>query len=127
MQMTMPKSRSLWPAMPRKETWERSGSFRLASPPASSARAEPAPSDVSKAAAAPNLMNLQLRDQAFASQVSIHDPPSLIYSKGVHKAIGSRHCRFRHTFSTERRWARAKHELFTFHQEEAVAPVRDYP
>jgi len=27
----------------------------------------------------------------------------------------------RHTFSTERRWARPKSKLFTFHQEEAAA------
>src|SRR6267378_487801 len=75
MQITMPKSRSLWPSMPRKETWERSGSFKLASPPASSARAEEAPSKERVAAVAANLANLQLnlqvRDQAFASHVSI--------------------------------------------------------
>src|SRR6266852_6193122 len=40
MQMTMPKSRSLWPSIPRKVTWERSGSFKLASPPGSSALAD---------------------------------------------------------------------------------------
>src|SRR5207248_10779892 len=124
-QMTMPKSRSLWPSIPRKETWERSGSLRLASPPASSARAEPAPSKV-RTATAPNLVNLQLRNQAFASQVSIHDPPLIIHSKGDHKTSAPYYRRFRHTFSPERRWARAKHELFTFHQEEAVAPTRDY-
>src|SRR5713226_1325185 len=67
----MPKSSSWWPSIPRNVTWERSGSFRLASPPASSARAEAAPSNVSTAAALPNLANLHLKDQAFASQVSI--------------------------------------------------------
>src|SRR5260370_24861375 len=82
MQMTMPKSRSLWPSMPRKVTWDRSGSFKLASPPASSARADAAVSNVSARAAAPNLVNLQLRDQAFATQVSIHDPPQIIRSQG---------------------------------------------
>ncbi len=67
----MPKSRSLWPSIPRKVTWERSGSFKLASPPGSSARAEAAPSKERTAAAAPHFANLQLNDQAFASQVSI--------------------------------------------------------
>src|SRR5229473_8465114 len=71
----MPKSRSLWPSIPRKVTWERSGSFKLASPPASSARADAAPSKDRAAAVAANLanlqVNLQVRDQAFASQVSI--------------------------------------------------------
>src|SRR5713101_8368186 len=81
MQMTMPKSRSLWPSIPRKVTWERSGSFKLASPPASSARADTAPSNV-RMAAAPNLANLQLRAEAFASQVSIHNPPYIICSQG---------------------------------------------
>src|SRR5882724_13416979 len=75
MQMRMPKRRSLWPSMPRKVTWDRSGSFKFASPPASSAKADAAPSSVSTAPAAPNLANLQLRDQAFASQVSIQNPP----------------------------------------------------
>src|SRR2546429_1041422 len=75
MQMTMPKSRSLWPSMPRKVTWDRSGSFKLASPPASSARADAPPSNVSRAAGAPNLMNLQRKVQAVASHLSIHNPP----------------------------------------------------
>src|SRR5437588_9402659 len=39
-QKRIPKSKSLWPSMPRKVTWERSGSFKLASPAACSARAE---------------------------------------------------------------------------------------
>src|SRR5229473_19274 len=86
----MPKSRSLWPSIPRKVTWERSGSFKLASPPASSARAEAAPSKDRAAAAAANLANLQLNDQAFASQVSI--PKSSVdhsfkwHSKAFHRA-----------------------------------------
>src|SRR5713226_6785879 len=120
MQITMPKSRSLWPLMPRKETWERSGSFKLASPPASSARAEAAPSKVRTAAVAPYFANLQLNDQAFASQVSI--PKSSIdhsfkrHSKAFHRATACRD-----TFSPKRRLARPKSKLFTFHQEEAAA------
>src|ERR1700730_2522763 len=42
MQKRIPKSRSLWPSMPKKVTWERSGSFKLASPPASGACAQAA-------------------------------------------------------------------------------------
>src|SRR5215472_4439963 len=56
-QKRMPKRRSVWPSMPRKLTWERSGSFKLASPPASSARAEAA-ARRAKAAGAANLENL---------------------------------------------------------------------
>src|SRR5229473_3874334 len=129
MQITMPKSRSLWPLTPRKETWERSGSFKLASPPASSARAEAAPSKDRAAAVAANLanlqVNLQVRDQAFASQVSI--PKSSVdhsfkwHSKAFHRATACRDSQFRHTFSAKRRWARTKSKLFTFHQEEAAA------
>src|SRR5260221_10459308 len=121
MQITMPKSSSLWPSIPRKETLERSGSFRLASPPASSARAEAAPSSVSTAPAAPNLANLQLRDQAFASQVSIQNPPLVNRSQAFTRQWLPRGNGFRHTFSAERHWARPKSELFTFHQEEAAA------
>src|SRR6266403_1984986 len=120
MQITMPKSRSLWPSMPRKETWERSGSFKLASPPASSARAEAAPSKDRAAAVAPNLANLQLNDQAFASQISIQNPPQII-QMASHRAIVCRESRLRHTFSARRCLARPKSKLFTFHQEEAAA------
>src|SRR5229473_3504130 len=125
MQMTMPKSRSLWPSIPRKVTWERSGSFKLASPPGSSARAEAAPSKERTAAAAPHFANPQLNDQAFASQVSI--PKSSVdhsfkwHSKAFHRATACRDNQFRHTFSAKRRWARTKSKLFTFHQEEAAA------
>src|SRR5260370_4015097 len=79
----MPKSRSVWPSvLPRNLTRERSGSFRLASPPASWASEDAAVLSESKAAAAPNLVMLQHRDQAFASQVSIHNPPQIIRSQG---------------------------------------------
>src|SRR5258708_12672307 len=133
MQITMPKSRSLWPSMPRKETWERSGSFKLGSAAGSSGRAETAPSKERGAAVAANLanlqVNLQVRDQAFASQVSI--PKSSAdhsfkwhsngHSNGIHRAVASRGSRFRHTFSAERHLARPKSKLFTIHQEEAAA------
>src|SRR5260370_27728526 len=76
----MPKSKSLWPSMPRKVTWDKSGSFKLASPPGSSATADAAPISVSTAAVAPNLMNLPPRDQALASHTLIHFPPLLIPS-----------------------------------------------
>ncbi len=80
MQIAIPRSKSLWPSMPRNVTWDKSGSFRLASPPASSARADAALRSVSTAAAAPNLMNLSPRDHALASHTLIHFPPSLIRS-----------------------------------------------
>src|SRR5216684_3444520 len=128
-QITMPKSRSLWPSIPRKVTWERSGNFKLASPPGSSARAEAAPSKERTAAAAANLANLQLNDQAFASQVSI--PKSSVdhsfrwHSNSIQRhfrrATACRDTRFQHTFSAKRRLARPKSKLFTFHREEAAA------
>src|SRR6266436_7174304 len=131
MQITMPKSRSLWPSMPRKETRERSGSFKLASPPASSASVDAVPSKEREAAAAPNFANLLLNDQAFASQVSI--PKSSVdhsfrwHSKAFRRATACRDTRFQHTLSARRCLARPKSKLFTFHREEAAAPVRDYP
>src|SRR5258707_12556683 len=77
----MPKSSSVWPSVfPRNLTWERSGSFKLASPPASSARADASVRSVSTAAVTPNLMNLQPLKQALASRTLIHFPPSLIRS-----------------------------------------------
>src|SRR5579862_1510072 len=50
MQNKIPKSRSLWPSMPRKFTDDKSGSFRFASPPGASAST----GACAKAAAAPN-------------------------------------------------------------------------
>ena len=35
-QNRIPTNSRVWPSVPRKRTWERSGSFRLASPPAAS-------------------------------------------------------------------------------------------
>src|SRR5215813_2551304 len=63
--------------MPRKLTWERSESFRLASPPASLARATEAASSA-REATAPNFVSLETRDQAFVSQVRIHNPPYFV-------------------------------------------------
>src|SRR6267154_1024553 len=48
--------------------------------------------------------------------------------KGISQAIVRRESRLRHTFSAQRRLARPKSKLFTFHQEEAAARWSpDYP
>src|SRR5271170_5901870 len=76
-QKTMPKRSSLWPSIPRKLTCERSGTFKAASPPASSAADAAAPvKRLRTAAATLPLANLLPRDQALASQVRIKNPPS---------------------------------------------------
>src|SRR6266849_5009417 len=139
MQITMPKSRSLWPLMPRKETWERSGSFKLASPPASSARAEAAPSKDRAAAVAANLanlqVNLQVRDQAFASQVSI--PTSSVdhsfrwHSNGV-QSISQGNCLPgepppAHFFGQAPLGANEEQIVHIPPGRSRRAPVRDYP
>src|SRR6266436_3218410 len=115
-QIRIPRSKSLWPSMPRNVTWDKSGSFKLASPPASSARADAALRSVSTAAVTPNLMNLQPLKQALASRTLIHFPPSLIRSP--RKSFQQN--RFRHTCSTERSWARTLGNLFTFLREDAA-------
>src|SRR5713101_1693598 len=80
----MPKSSNLCPSTPRNWTWERSGSFRLASPPASSAgcaSVETALRSTRAAAATPAPVNLYFRtmqrhkNRALASQVLINHPP----------------------------------------------------
>src|SRR5207253_7466196 len=72
-QTSKPKRRSLWPLTPRKETLERSGSLRLASPPASwdCASAAEALTNNSPTAAMALFRALQRCDQALLSQVCI--------------------------------------------------------
>src|SRR6267154_4293404 len=79
-QTSKPKRRSLWPLTPRNETFERSGSLRLASPPASwdsASAAEPLTNNSPMAAMA-LFRALQPCDQALLSQVCIDDPPAPI-------------------------------------------------
>src|SRR6266853_1895734 len=72
--------------MPRNETWERSGSFRAASPPAVSGDAwakAAVPFDKTKAAHTTLATANRLRSElALASQVHISDPPSKILKQG---------------------------------------------
>src|SRR5256885_8308758 len=79
-QTSKPKRRSLWPLTPRNETLERSGSLRLASPPASwdSASAAAPLTNNSPMAAMALFRALQPCDQALLSQVCIDDPPAPI-------------------------------------------------
>src|SRR3981189_2177774 len=69
------------------------------------------------AAATPNLVSLQPRDQAFASQVCIRNPPCINRLWARISPVSS----FRHTLSTERHAAQPHIELFSFHREEAAA------
>src|ERR1700675_4950597 len=76
-QNRIPIVSSLCPSIPRKVTWERSGSFRAASPPGFSwAEADAALSKVSRAPRAPAFANRLLSEPMLASQVHISDPPS---------------------------------------------------
>src|SRR6267154_4091236 len=127
MQMTMPKRRSLWPSMPRKVTWDRSGSFKFASPPASAAKADAAPSSVSTAAAALNLANLQLRDQAFASQVSIQNPPLVHRSQAFTRQWLPGQRFPAHFFSRALLGATEKRVVHILSGRGSRAPVREYP
>src|SRR6266550_8382174 len=77
MQIRIPQSNNVWPLIPpRNFTMERSGNFRLASPPASCAEAAAAESST----AVPPAVNLENRfklpelqwDQAFCSQVRMY-------------------------------------------------------
>src|SRR6266404_9593252 len=77
MQIRIPHNSSVWPLIPpRNFTLERSGNFRLASPPASCAEAAAAESST----AVPPAVNLKNRfklpelqwDQAFCSQVRMY-------------------------------------------------------
>src|SRR2546427_915168 len=116
--MTIPKSKSLWPSIPRNVTWDRSGSFKPASPPASWARAEAAVSSVKTAAATPNLVSLELRDRAFASQVRIRNPPCINRLSGKNfpgESIPA------HSLDRAPRSAQPHIELFSFYREEAAA------
>src|SRR5271154_4679154 len=95
----MPISSNLCPSIApfKKLTEERSGSFKLASPPTSSlpcAKAgAPLSSAKTPAAAPPNLVGLHSRpkshsrDQPFASQVFINDPPSKFRAQGCHRSL----------------------------------------
>src|ERR1700684_2261184 len=85
MQNSRPQTSSWWPSIPhRNRTWDRSGSFRLASPPGlSSAMARPAPISMHKGVK-PAAKNFARRDRtllspvprAVASLVRISNPPS---------------------------------------------------
>src|ERR1700752_1203744 len=77
-QNKMPNSSSLWPSTPRKLTCERSGSLRLASPPASSldwAGALKAVTRLTAPAAAPNFAIRHAEDRALLSQVRMKTAP----------------------------------------------------
>src|SRR5579862_5835848 len=81
MQNRIPIMSSLWPSTPRNETEERSGSFRLASPPASEegcANAEALKVMTERIAATvvtPCRVKRHPRDTRSASQVRIGNPP----------------------------------------------------
>src|SRR5271155_4821364 len=95
----MPISSNLCPSIApfKKLTEERSGSFRLASFPTSPlswAKTEaPLISAKTPAAAPPNFVALHRRpkvlsrDQPFASQVVINDPPSKVPAQGHHISL----------------------------------------
>src|SRR5256885_4923891 len=102
------KRRSLWPLTPRNETLERSGSLRLASPPASwdsASAAEPLTNN-SPTAAMALCRALQRCDQALRSQVCIDDPPGPI---GITFVASSRTKKFKlehgPPWGDEARWA----------------------
>src|SRR5579863_4621042 len=118
----MPKKSNLWPSTPRKETVERSGSVRFASPPPSGAalaRAEAVLNSVTTAAATKAFTNLNFsvnrphKDQALASQVLINNPPFNCRPpvRRCRLKIGSQRnespgdC-FLHTIPAERYWVR---------------------
>ena len=85
-QNRIPTNSRVWPSVPRKRTWERSGSFRLASPPAVSAAdwasAAVALNNVRAALTAPTFTNRLRSEPLPASQVRISDPPSRILIQG---------------------------------------------
>src|SRR6266480_1099851 len=128
-QKRMPKSSSVWPSMPRNLTCERSGSFKLASPPASSARAEAAARSAT-VTAAPNLVNLKHWDQAFVSQVRMQNPP-LIAKFAERFDLCERFSKpgsFQHTSSAKRCPARAANRFFLIRPATGRrAPVRVTP
>src|ERR1700682_2000903 len=86
MQNKMPIVNSCGPSMPRNVTWERSGSFRPASPPAVSGAdwARPAVTckNIRPAHTAPAFANRPRSGHTPASQVRISDPPSRILNQG---------------------------------------------
>src|SRR5580698_8632132 len=79
MQKRMPKRSSLCPSIPRKETEERSGSLRAASPPTSSVACAAndctAVNSDSVVATALNFAIRHASDRALVSQVRIDTPP----------------------------------------------------
>src|SRR5215831_10345381 len=83
-QITNPKMSSLCPLTPRKETFERSGNFKFASPPASCVSATAADALKNRSPAAVVILTETFRresnpcDQALLSQVSIYDPPEFL-------------------------------------------------
>src|ERR1700676_668224 len=90
MQKRIPIVSSLRPSMPRNETWERSGSFRPASPPAVSgadwARTAVPLNNIRAAQPAPAFANRPRSGRTPASQVRISDPPSRILKQGNSKS-----------------------------------------
>src|SRR6202171_4373570 len=86
MQKRIPIVSSLWPSMPRNETWERSGSFRPASPPAvfgvDWARTAVPLNNIRAAQTAPAFANRPRSGRTPARQVRISDPPSRILKQG---------------------------------------------
>src|ERR1700742_1688456 len=92
MQKRMPKRSSLCPSIPRKETEERSGSLRAASPPTSSVACAAndctAVNSDSVVATALNFAIRHASDRALVSQVRIDTPP-VIGTKDVGELISS--------------------------------------
>src|SRR5271163_2720627 len=95
----MPISSNLCPSIApfKKLTEERSGNFKLASPPTSSLLCPKAAAPLisASAAAPPNFAALKRRpsppkrDPPFASQVFINDPPSKVRVQGRHRSLES--------------------------------------
>src|SRR5215471_13322534 len=86
-QITNPKRSSLCPSKPRKETFERSGNFKFASPPASCVSATAADALKNRSPAAVVILTETFRresnpwDQALLSQVCIYDPPEISFGR----------------------------------------------
>src|SRR5580658_2408572 len=81
MQNKMPKSSSLWPSMPRKFTNDKSGSFKLASPPGAwasagaCANAAAAPKSITKNPATDFNALRQKLERLSEGKVRIKKPP----------------------------------------------------
>src|SRR5579863_2249884 len=102
MQNRIPKRSSLCPSIPRNETEERSGSFRLASPPTSSlacaANDCAAVNMENVAATAENFAIRHASDRALVSQVRIDTPPVISTKDGGELRVAAK----RHTTLSER-------------------------